>query len=105
MTEHDTPAAPVLHIVRVDIATEHEDAFNHWYEAVHIPALLACPGWFSAKRFVSLEGGPKYAAIYEVAGDWVYDTPEFHAVKGFMEFTPHVSNFYRQRLVPLKPAA
>ena len=92
--------APQLHMVRVDIDPAHEDAFNTWYDAVHVPALLACPGWLSAKRFVSLEGGPKYAAIYEVAGDWVYDTPEFHAVKGFMEFTPHVSHFMRQRFAP-----
>lgn len=92
--------APQLHMVRVDIDPAHEEAFNAWYDAVHVPALLACPGWLSAKRFVSLEGGPKYAAIYEVAGDWVYDTPEFHAVKGFMGFTPHVSNFMRQRFAP-----
>lgn len=96
--------APQLHMVRVDIDPAHEDAFNTWYDAVHVPALLACPGWLSAKRFVSLEGGPKYAAIYEVAGDWVYDTPEFHAVKGFMEFTPHVSHFMRQRFAPFAHA-
>lgn len=71
---------------------------------MHVPALLACPGWLSARRFVSLEGGPKYAAIYEVAGDWVYDTPEFHAVKGFMEFTPHVRHFMRQRFAPFAHA-
>jgi hypothetical protein len=94
---------PFLHIVRVDIAPEHEEAFNRWYDEVHVPALLACPGWLSARRFVSLEDGPKYAAIYEVAGDWVYDTPEFQAVKGFMEFTPHVRNFMRQRLAPMQP--
>lgn len=98
-----TTGSPVLHIVRVDIAPEHEEAFNRWYDAVHVPALLACPGWLSARRFVSLEDGPKYAAIYEVAGDWVYDTPEFRAVAGFMEFTPHVRNFLRQRLAPLQP--
>ena len=96
---------PVLHVVRVDIAPEHEAAFNHWYDTVHLPALLACPGWLSARRFVSLEDGPKYCAIYEVAGDWVYSTPEFEAVAGFMEFTPHVSNFYRQRLAPLEKVA
>jgi hypothetical protein len=33
----------------------------------------------------------------------VYDTPEFQAVKGFMEFTPHVRNFMRQRLAPMQP--
>lgn len=92
---------PYLHIVRVDIDPAREVEFNTWYEQVHIPALLACPGWFSARRYLSLEGGPKYVAVYEVAGDWVYDTPEFHAVKGFMDFTPDVSNFVRLRLQPI----
>lgn len=94
-----------LHIVRVDIDPAHEAAFNRWYDQVHIPALLACPGWLSARRFVSLEGGPRYAAVYEVEGDWVYETPEFLAVKGFMEFEAHVRNFVRQRLAPLAGAA
>ena len=91
-------ATPILHIVRVDIDPAHEDAFNTWYTEVHVPALLGCPGWLSARRYLSLEGGPKYVAIYEIAGDWVYETPEFLAVKGFMEFTPHVANFKRLRL-------
>jgi hypothetical protein len=94
-------AQPNLHIVRVDIDPAREAEFNTWYEAVHIPALLACPGWLSARRYLSLEGGPKYVAVYEVAGDWVYDTPEFHAVKGFMAFAPDVSNFTRLRLQPI----
>ena len=92
---------PYLHIVRVDIDPAREAAFNVWYSDVHVPALLSCPGWLSAKRYLSLEGGPKYVAVYEVAGDWVYDTPEFHAVKGFMEFTGDVSNFMRLRLKPI----
>jgi hypothetical protein len=90
-----------LHVVRVDVDPTIEEAFNRWYEEVHIPALLACPGWLSARRYVSLEGGPKYVAIYEIAGPWVYDTPEFLSCKGFMEFEPHVSNFMRQRFAPL----
>lgn len=96
-----TAMGSCLHIVRVDIDPSLEDAFNTWYEQVHIPALLGCPGWLSARRYVSLDGGPKYAAVYEVAGPWVYETAEFHAVKGFMEFEPHVSNFLRLRLRPV----
>lgn len=92
-----------LHIVRVDIASEHEEAFNRWYDTVHLPALLACPGWFSAKRYRSRDGGPAYAAVYEVAGDWVYKTPEFLAVRGFGPFEPHVRNFQRLQLDPLAP--
>ncbi|NPC55977.1 DUF4286 family protein [Caenimonas soli] len=101
MSQSPQESTAFLHIVRVDIDPAYEQAFNRWYDEVHVPALLACPGWLSARRFISIEDGPKYAAIYDVAGDWAYDTPEFNAVKGFMEFTPHVRNFMRQRLRPV----
>ena len=95
--------APMLHIVRVDIDPEHEAAFNRWYDEVHLPELLACPGWLSARRYTALDGGPKYVALYEIAGPWVCDTAEFHKAKGFREFEPHVRNFVRLQLSPIKP--
>jgi len=94
---------PYIHIVRIDVAPEFDAAFNRWYDEVHLPAILACPGWLSGRRYVAIDDGPRYAAVYSIAGDWVYDTPEFQAVKGFMEFKPHVSNFARLRLAPLSP--
>jgi hypothetical protein len=97
-------ASPCLHIVRVDIDPAVEDAFNRWYDDVHIPALLACPGWLSARRYLSVDGGPKYAAVYEIAGPWVYETEEFRRAKGFGEFEPHVRNFARLQLQPLAGA-
>ena len=96
--------AHCLHIVRVDIDPAHEAAFNHWYEEVHIPALLACPGWFSARRYVAFDGGPKYVAVYEISGPDAYDTPEFHAVKGFDHFAAHVRNFTRLQFRPIDAA-
>ncbi|WP_338664637.1 DUF4286 family protein [Pararoseomonas sp. SCSIO 73927] len=93
--------APWLHIVRVDVDPAVEEEFNRWYVESHIPDLLACPGWLSARRYTVDDGGPRYAAVYEIAGPWVYDTPEFHAAKGFMHLTPHIRNFRRQVLAPL----
>lgn len=90
-----------LHIVRVDVDPEVEAAFNRWYDEVHLPALLACPGWLSARRFLAVDDGPKYAAVYEISGPEAYETAEFHRVKGFAEFTPHVRNFMRLRLKPV----
>jgi hypothetical protein len=69
------PDEAFIHIVRVDIDPEHEAAFNDWYEQRHVPDLLACPGWLSATRFVSIGDGPKYAAMYEVEGRWAFETP------------------------------
>ena len=79
-----------IHIVRVDIDPEHEAAFGAWYEDRHFPDLLACPGWLSARRFVSIGDGQKYAAIYEVGGQWAFETLEFQEVKGFGPFESHV---------------
>ena len=90
------------HIVLVDISSEMETAFNDWYENVHIPDILACPGWLSARRAVCLEGGPKYVAIYEITGPEAYETPEFHAIKGFGPFEAHIKNFRRLRLGPIR---
>lgn len=94
-------AAPQLHIVLVDIDPALDEAFNAWYDTVHIPDILACPGWLSATRHRCLEGGPRYAAIYEITGPEAYDTPEFYAIKGFGPFTRDIFDFKRLRLAPI----
>jgi hypothetical protein len=91
-----------IHIVRVDIDPEHEAAFNRWYDETHVPDILACPGWLSAKRFVSVGDGPRYAAAYEVAGSWAFETPEFERIKGFGPFAAFVRNFTRIQLKPIE---
>lgn len=91
----------MLHIVMVDIDEENEAAFNDWYDNVHLPDILACPGWLSARRFRCVEGGPRYVAMYEITGPEAYSTPEFDAIKGFGPFEGKVKNFHRLRLSPL----
>lgn len=90
-----------VHIVMVDIDPAHEEAFNTWYLEQHFPDLLACPGWLAARRFVNMGDGPKYVAMYQVAGLWAFDTDEFKAVKGFGPFEPHVRNFTRLQYQPI----
>jgi len=80
---------------------ERVDGESGACSTLQVPAALACPGGCSARRDVSLEGGSKCAALYEVAGDGICDAPEFHAVRGFMELTPDVGKFMRQRRAPL----
>lgn len=48
-----------------------EDEYNEWYTNEHVPALLTCPGFTSARRF-RVHGEPdghKYLAIYELEAD------------------------------------
>jgi hypothetical protein len=39
--------------------------------------------------------------MYQVAGQWAFETPEFLKVKGFGPFEPLVKNFTRIQLKPL----
>lgn len=85
----------LLHLIRVDIDPQFESAFNTWYDEVHVPAILACPGWLSARRYVATDGGPKFIAVYELAGSWAYETEIYLRTKGFDDFTPHIRNLVR----------
>jgi antibiotic biosynthesis monooxygenase (ABM) superfamily enzyme len=77
--------AKYLYVVRMDADPETEKQFNEWYNKEHIPALLKVPGVISANRFTSLEGTPKYIAIYEL------DDPHVRASEAWkkaVEMTP-----------------
>ncbi len=66
-----------LSVVMLDCAdAAQEAAFNDWYTHVHVPHLVRIPGYVSGARFrlvehpalVWLNMGPKYLALYELAG-------------------------------------
>ena len=90
-------------LLRFNIAEEKEDALNEWYDNVHLPAIVACPGFISGRRFKALRlpTGPKgiaaskstkYMTLYELKDRSAYETPEFQRARGFAEFAPFVSD-------------
>jgi hypothetical protein len=78
--------ADYLSLVTVDVDPKVEDAFNRWYNDVHVGEVLDCPGWLSGARYVAVEGSPKYLALYEIEDEKAMWTPELRAIKGFGEF-------------------
>lgn len=54
-------------MIQTDVSPDIETEWNKWYDTKHIPARLDVPDIFSARRFVALEGKPKYLTIYELA--------------------------------------
>jgi antibiotic biosynthesis monooxygenase (ABM) superfamily enzyme len=55
-----------VYIVTMEMDPSHEDELNRWYAEEHLPALLAVPGYRSARRYVAVEGEPKYMAFWEI---------------------------------------
>ena len=61
--------ANYLYLVRMDIANDHEVAFNEIYDKEHVTALAAVPGVRRAARYRNPSPTyPRYLAAYEIAG-------------------------------------
>lgn len=65
-----------LLLVGTNPVADHEDEYDEWYSNVHIPEILAIPGFESAQRFVLNPGRrqgelppQRFFALYEFSGD------------------------------------
>jgi hypothetical protein len=56
----------LVYVVALDMEPEWEEETNRWYNEEHIPALLSVPGYFGARRYISVDGQPKYLNWYEI---------------------------------------
>ena len=65
-----------LQMGRIDIPTHMEEEFNAWYNTAYIPGYLTVPGCPRARRFVVIDGQPKYLTVYEFERP---DVPESEA--------------------------
>lgn len=92
-----------LLIVTAEVDPEIEAEWNRWYDDVHLPDALRCPGVISGRRYVSSgpvsesERGDRrslsktiYTTVYQLDSPAAVSTPEFTAMRGWDRFTPHV---------------
>jgi hypothetical protein len=92
---------PCLQMGRIDIPAHLEEEFNDWYDTVYIPGYLAVPGVLRARRFVAIDGQPKYLTVYELESPQV---PESDAWKTARESNPWSARIRRfMRLDPGSP--
>ena len=92
MTE--TPAALMLVTMNCDLA--HEEEFNRWYWQEHIPERMAVPGFRSARRFMAIDGEPKYLALYDVDSlDVLSDGPYRTIYENPSEWTLKMRQHYK----------
>jgi len=63
---------PVILLMGTDIVPEKEKEYNEWYDNIHLPMVLECPGMVRARRYhivKPIEGFPKYLTIYEISNE------------------------------------
>ena len=83
-----------LLLVMIDIEPEFEEEFNRWYNEEHLPERLACPGFLSGRRFVSVEGAPKYLALYDLESPDVLQSEAYRKIWGPSEWTQQISKHF-----------
>lgn len=82
--------ARYLLTVRTDVQSDAVEAFNDWYNLIHLPEVLDCPGFVTAARYECVDGEPRFLAMYELDRPDALSTPEMDRVYGFGPMTPHV---------------
>lgn len=71
-----------LLVVWFEVPVEFEEEFHDWYNTEHVPERETMPGFLSARRFVSVHGGPRYLAVYDLEDAAVLDSAAYQAIVG-----------------------
>jgi len=92
-----------LLIVTAEVDASVEADWNRWYDDVHLPDALACPGVRAGRRYVSSgeisesdRGQGKrsltrlYTTVYELDSPAAVETKEFKAMRGWGRFSSQV---------------
>jgi hypothetical protein len=56
---------------------EDEAETNDWFNCEHVDERSTIPGFTRARRYVAVEGAPKYFATYETKSGSVLASPEY----------------------------
>ncbi len=83
-----------LLLVMIDIDPEHEEEFNRWYTEEHLPERLECPGFLNGRRFIALEGSPKYLALYDLESPEVLQSEAYKKIYGPSAWTQKISKHF-----------
>lgn len=86
-----------LLLVMMDIDPEHEEDFNRWYNEEHVPERLSIPGFLTGRRFLAVEGSPKYLALYELESPDVLESEAYKhfLTKGTTEWTKRIRQHFK----------
>ncbi len=99
--EHPVPPM-LVNIVTVDIEGQYADSFNRWYNDVHVPEILSCPGWRGNRRYECIGGEPRFLAIYDLDDERLpFASPEYRAAVGWDEHVQHIRGYHGFRIYRL----
>lgn len=94
MSTQELPEWVMVAALEVDAAVEAD--WDTWYDEVHLPEIVAAPGFVGGTRYRAAAhpsdgaGLRRQLTIYEASGPEALETPEFAAARGLGGFGDRV---------------
>lgn len=76
-----------LLLATMEPASISEEEFHDWYDTEHLPERAGIEGFLTARRFVCIQGWPRYVAMYDMRYLGVLKEPGYVALSG-TKFSP-----------------
>lgn len=95
------PLSEFVMVVAGDVDADVLEDWNRWYDEVHLPEIVDCPGFVRATRLVGTDEPTAFVTVYELDSDDAMATEEFAARRGFGPFRESVrarTRLYRRHL-------
>jgi hypothetical protein len=64
-------------LTSMDVDPAHEADFNRWYDREHLEERVAIDGFIEARRYIAVEGSPKYLSLYSTETFEVLESPAY----------------------------
>jgi hypothetical protein len=89
------PDAQGLITVWLDVAPQHEEEFNDWYNLEHLRQVVALPGFVRARRYRVEDAPLKYLAWYETSDETIEGGAGFqHVVQNPTPWSQRMRRLY-----------
>ena len=63
--------------VWMDVEPSGEEDFNAWYTKEHVPERVGVPGFLLGKRYLALNGSPRYFSVYDTESAGTLSSPPY----------------------------
>lgn len=77
-----TPDRRGLLLAMMESPPAMEEEFNDWYDTEHFPERATLKGFLTARRFICVDGWPRYLTLYDLQDVSVLHGPDYAKIAG-----------------------
>jgi hypothetical protein len=89
----------LINVVTTEAFPGSEEGFNDWYNRVHMPEILRCPGWIAGRRFACVDTPGLFLAVYDLEdAQTPFSTDEYESAVGWDDQLTHVRGYHGFRI-------